>query len=273
MYNMYQIVKPNGDKLAWLEEDEAIESAIRESKKLGKDQIIFNKLECEDDEGEVAGKEYVVYAATYSDGEIINESHDRYEAPSYIPAPSKTKKGKAGLTPEQKAAKEEEKAANKAKRDAEKAQRDEVKAKNKAEREAAAAARKAQRELDKANRPAAGSRSRLPDDGVIHMLRDTNPKRVGSASHPRFDLYKEGMTVKGYKELNKDFGSADLAWDIDHGFIKVTKADGSALDTAVPAPAPTAEPSNGEADGEPVIDGPVDALGQPQAGEEMVTPA
>lgn len=255
MYNMYQIIKPNGDKLAWLDEEEAKESAVRESKKVGKDQVIYQKLECEDDVGDIAGKEYVVHSITYSDGEMINESHDRYEAPATtVPAPSKSKKKGGGLTPEQKAAKEQEKAEAKAKRDAEKAQRDEVRAKNKAEREAAAAARKAQREADKANRPTAGSRSRLPDDGVIHMLRDTNPKRVGSASHPRFDLYKEGMTVKEYKTLNKDFGSADLAWDIDHGFIRVTKADGSPLVEAVapvePAPAPDAEPTS-----EPVIGG------------------
>lgn len=235
MYNVWQIVKPNGEKLAWLDEETAIAGAIEWSKKVGADQVIYHKLECEEDVGDVPGKEWVVQTKVYSNGEVINENEDRYEAPSYVPAPSKSKKkGKAAKTPEEIAAAEQEKAKKKAERDAAKALRDEVRAKAKAEREAARAERAAQRERDRANRPAGGTRSRLPDDGVIHMLRDTNPKRLGSAAHPRFELYKEGQTVKEYKELNKDFGSADLAWDIDHGFIRVTKADGSPLDVAPP---------------------------------------
>lgn len=234
MYNIWQIVKPNGEKLAWLEEEEALEQAEEWSKKIGADQVTYHKLECEEDEGEVAGKEWVVQTKVFSNGQVISENEDRYEAPSYVPAPSKSKKKGGGLTPEQKAAKEAEKAEKKAKKDAEKAQRAEQRAADKAERDKAKAERKAQREADKANRPTNGSRSRLPDDGIIHMLREGNPKRPGSAAHPRYDLYQEGMTVKDYKALNKDFGSIDLAWDIDHGFIRVTKPDGSPLDTPVP---------------------------------------
>jgi len=243
MYNIWQIVKPNGEKLAWLDEEQALTEAIEWSQKVGADQVIYLKLECEEDEGDQPGKEFVVETKVFSNGNVISENTDRYEAPSYVPAPSKSKKkGGAGLTPEQKAAKEQEAAEKKAKRDAEKAQRQEAKAAAKAERDAAREARKAQRELDKANRPqGSGPRSRLPDDGIIHMLRDSNPKRPGSAAHPRFDLYQEGMSVKEYKTLNKDFGSMDLAWDIEHGFIRVTKADGSPLDTATPVPVP-AEP-------------------------------
>lgn len=232
---MYQVAKPNGEKLAWLDKEEALEKAVSLSKQVGDHPVIYYELECEDDEGDTPGKEWVVDTQQFVKGEMVSQSKERYENQPYVPAPgtSKKKKGKAAKTPEEQAAIDAEKAEKKAKKDAEKALRAEQKAKNKEEREKARAERAAQREKDKANRPS-GPRSRLPDDGLINILRTTNPKRPGTACYPRFDLYQEGMTVKAYKEANPDFGSADLAWDIDHGFIKVTKADGSDLDPVTP---------------------------------------
>lgn len=250
MYNMYQVSKPNGDKLAWLDEEEALEKAVSLSKQVGDHPVTYYKLECEEEvEGsDEAPKEWIVDTRQFVRGEMVSQSLERVENQPYVPAPSTKKKGKGKVakTPEEQAAIDAEKAEKKAKKDAEAAQRKEARAAAKAERDKAREERRLAREADKANRPAKGPRSRLPDDGLIHLLRETNPKRVGTACYPRFDLYQEGMTVKAYKEANPDFGSVDLAWDIDHGFIKVTKADGSDLDPVTPASDEVEEAPEGE---------------------------
>ena len=73
-------------------------------------------------------------------------------------------------------------------------------------------------------------------DSTIHFLQDksgkpynvtdNNPKKNGSAGHARFALYHEGMTVG--EALAAGVWSADITWDIDHGFIRVEGAMPSA---------------------------------------------
>jgi hypothetical protein len=60
------------------------------------------------------------------------------------------------------------------------------------------------------------------DDQRITVLSKKNPKREGSDSYDRFELYatgKKGMTVK--QALDAGVTSGDLKWDNDHKFIKI----------------------------------------------------
>lgn len=58
-----------------------------------------------------------------------------------------------------------------------------------------------------------------PLDAKITVLSTSNPKRKGSGSYDRFELYKSGMTVKNF--LDKGGKTADLTWDTRKGFIEV----------------------------------------------------
>jgi hypothetical protein len=242
MYAMWTIVKPNGDKLALMDESEAVEQATELSKQAGNNIIKLlasTTYEEEDgDEDHPAGTEWVTHEAHLQNGESVKAINVDYEMDTRV-APGKSR-AKKGLSAEEKAAKEAAKAEKKAIKDAEKLEKAVARTLAKEERDRIKVEKRAQRELDKANRPARGPRSKLPDDGIVHMLRGSNPKRPGTACYPRFDLYNDGMTVKEYKEVNPNFGSADLAWDIEHGFIKVTNADGSELVGPEPIVAPEA---------------------------------
>jgi len=71
-----------------------------------------------------------------------------------------------------------------------------------------------------------GSRTaRYTMDQCIVVL-VSNPKRVGTAGHDRFAIYKDGMTVKQYLEHEAigKFGRADIAWDLARGFICIENA-------------------------------------------------
>jgi hypothetical protein len=48
---------------------------------------------------------------------------------------------------------------------------------------------------------------------------ENNPKRAGSASHDRFALYEDGMTIAAAVE--KGVKTEDIAWDVRKGFIEV----------------------------------------------------
>jgi hypothetical protein len=56
-------------------------------------------------------------------------------------------------------------------------------------------------------------------DYKITVLVDKNPKRTGSVSAKRFDLYKTGMTVSEF--ISAGGKSADISWDVAHNYIKV----------------------------------------------------
>lgn len=46
-----------------------------------------------------------------------------------------------------------------------------------------------------------------------------NPKKPGSKSWPRYELYRVGMTVSEFVEAGGSM--ADVAWDTERGFIKL----------------------------------------------------
>jgi len=60
--------------------------------------------------------------------------------------------------------------------------------------------------------------SKVEKDALrIKLLVTTNPKKPGSATHDRFELYKNGVLVGELKA--KGVTGEDLRWDIDHNFI------------------------------------------------------
>lgn len=48
---------------------------------------------------------------------------------------------------------------------------------------------------------------------------ENNPKRAGSASHDRFAMYEDGMTIGA--AIEKGVKTDDIAWDTKKGFIEV----------------------------------------------------
>lgn len=54
-----------------------------------------------------------------------------------------------------------------------------------------------------------------------------NPKRPGSASHARFELYSQHTTVAAF--LAAGGRRADLAWDLERGFISLSTPIGGGL--------------------------------------------
>ena len=64
-----------------------------------------------------------------------------------------------------------------------------------------------------------GKSTKFSPDQTIEILVDKNPKRKGAACYDRFDLYKNGMTVKEY--LNAGGIGADLPWDVAREFIAI----------------------------------------------------
>ena len=63
------------------------------------------------------------------------------------------------------------------------------------------------------------NRSRFMPDAIITVLVNANPKRKTGASWARFNLYKNGMSVKEHQDAG---GLADdYDWDISHKFISI----------------------------------------------------
>lgn len=56
---------------------------------------------------------------------------------------------------------------------------------------------------------------------VIRLAVNENPKKGLSAK--RFALYRNGMTVQQYLEMGGF--SSDIAWDLAHGYITVTRIE------------------------------------------------
>lgn len=65
--------------------------------------------------------------------------------------------------------------------------------------------------------PPAPAPDRILGTHVIRMMVAENPKRPGSASHSRFALYRDGMTVSEFTAAGGK--RVDVRWDVDHGFI------------------------------------------------------
>ena len=59
---------------------------------------------------------------------------------------------------------------------------------------------------------------------ILIVLVEENPKKAGSASRERFNLYRHGMTSQEAKEAGVT--GEDLRHDLEKGFIKfITPAD------------------------------------------------
>jgi hypothetical protein len=71
--------------------------------------------------------------------------------------------------------------------------------------------------VEPAAKPATGKRA-VGQGRIIEVL-VANPKREGSQTYARFNLYQTGMTVGEF--LAAGGKSVDIAWDEAHGFIKV----------------------------------------------------
>lgn len=67
-----------------------------------------------------------------------------------------------------------------------------------------------------------GRRNRYSTEDLI-VVRRTNPKRPGTAGYDRFAVYQTGMSVDAYMKSRVvgKFARADLAWDLDRGFISI----------------------------------------------------
>jgi hypothetical protein len=93
--------------------------------------------------------------------------------------------------------------------------------KTKTANEAAKKAAAAKAEISKAKRAA-------QDAKKIKIKVEKNPKRESSASHARFAIYKNGMTVGQYlaaceaAKHNTRAARSDISWDQEHGYIELT---------------------------------------------------
>lgn len=87
---------------------------------------------------------------------------------------------------------------------------------------------------DKAVVKEPSSRSNLgkiyPEDAVITVLAEKNPKKAGSAAAAIFEFYKSGQTVGdffaatstfSFKDKKRPGTYADITYDVGHGYIKV----------------------------------------------------
>lgn len=64
-----------------------------------------------------------------------------------------------------------------------------------------------------------GPAVRKSDPRRIVYVSPTNPKREGTASHARFALYVEGMSIDEFVQAGGTI--ADVKWDSERGFIKI----------------------------------------------------
>lgn len=69
-----------------------------------------------------------------------------------------------------------------------------------------------------------------PEDAVITVLAEKNPKKAGSAAASIFEFYKSGQTVGDFfaataehtfKDKKRPGTYADITYDVGHGYIKV----------------------------------------------------
>jgi len=59
------------------------------------------------------------------------------------------------------------------------------------------------------------------DASKITILAEKNPKREGTKAHARFELYKDGMSVREYLEAGGR--TSAVKYDLAHEFIKLTE--------------------------------------------------
>lgn len=59
-------------------------------------------------------------------------------------------------------------------------------------------------------------------DGKPYSATQNNPKREKSAANAAFALYRSNMTIQ--QALDAGVPAANIAWDLDKGFIKIVEA-------------------------------------------------
>lgn len=74
----------------------------------------------------------------------------------------------------------------------------------------------------KAEGESRGRRSNIDGTSVITVKAEKNPKRAGSKGFAAFALYRDGMTVKQFRD--KGGRAMDLAYDVKHGYISLAAA-------------------------------------------------
>ena len=131
-----------------------------------------------------------------------------------------------GVIPEDAAAKAAAKAAKEAEKAEKKAERERIRAEKAAAREALKAAKAQARAEAIARGEKVGVRGgKWADTAVITWgpnYTGENPKRAGSIAHQSFSHYRDGMTVKEYRDSGAPNPLGNLNWDSDHGFIVIT---------------------------------------------------
>jgi len=185
------------------------------------------------------GNETQTHALVYHNGELYNtitEPYRRTKMESMTASETLN-----GVLPEDAAAKAAAKAEAKAAKDAEKAEK-------KAARDAARAEKAAERERIKAEKAQARAEAiargekigvrggKWSDAAVItwgSAYTGVNPKRAGTIAFESFSHYKDGMTVKEYRESGAPNPLGNLNWDSDRNFIVIT--DVSAGETTADA--------------------------------------
>lgn len=102
------------------------------------------------------------------------------------------------------------------------------KKKEKGDAELAAAQEEPKAEKEKSSR--SNLSKMYPEDAVITVLAEKNPKKAGSAAAAIFEFYKSGQTVGDFfastaeftfKDKKRPGTYADITYDVGHGYIKV----------------------------------------------------
>lgn len=181
------------------------------------------------------GVETQVHALVYHDGELYNTLTEPYRRTAMETTMSENTLN--GVIPADAGEAAAAKAAAKAEKEAQKAAAKEAKA---AERAAKAQAReeakiaKAQARADAIARgeKLIGVRGgKWSDEAVISFgpnYKGENPKRANTLAHESFSHYKDGMTVKEYRESGAPNPLGNLNWDSDRGFIVITEGGNEA---------------------------------------------
>ena len=91
--------------------------------------------------------------------------------------------------------------------------------KGKTPAKAAKKAKKAKKAVKAGEAKKHNGRRTYPLTAKITVLTKKNPKREGSASYKRFELYTKNHTVESF--LKAGGITPDLNYDVKHGFIKV----------------------------------------------------
>jgi hypothetical protein len=89
----------------------------------------------------------------------------------------------------------------------------------------------------------------LDDKITIITEGGKNPKKPSSKSYKRFDLYKNGMTIR--EALSQGVYTADIIYDVQHKFIKLEHVRAVKAQIPEPKPRPKKEKKDEKKEKEP----------------------